>query len=197
MGRSLDGRKKLGGLEGREEFYVTDINGVSYVATTQEVSALGGGSSTTSKTIIADFNLQGGSSTISNVAVYQKFYTPDTLSLNTVRFMVNGSTTTNLITVKFYDATGAELVGVEGTLIPTIDATIHTIDVTLDSTLEVLTCDFYWIGIHQITGGGASFVSYTASRGNTDWNTFVAGSALASSVPTGTATTARVCAELL
>ncbi len=43
MGRILEGREKPGGLEGREEFFVTDIDGIQYVVTAQNIAGLASG----------------------------------------------------------------------------------------------------------------------------------------------------------
>ena len=40
MGRYLKGKEKPGGLVGREEFYITDFDGIQYVVTTQELADL-------------------------------------------------------------------------------------------------------------------------------------------------------------
>lgn len=143
----------------------------------------------------SDFSEQTSSTAINNTSIYHKIYVGKGKSVSKVKIMLNGSTTTNTITVKLYTGAGAEITDAVATLTPTSNSDLHVLIGNLTSSITISDDTFYWVGVHQATGGGASICN-RATRSDANWNKGEA-AVLASSVPAGTASAVRLCVELI
>jgi hypothetical protein len=144
------------------------------------------------------FEAVGTTQDTSNDSIYMKFYVPYDKKVSKIRFQVADSGTTNTFSVQLYDNTGTAVTLGNGSIVPTVSATWHYIDVPLSGTPTLTGESFYWLGIHQASTGGILFTRASSAINNINFARIVTDTVLQTPLPAGTATTVgRIAAQLL